>query len=64
MHVQKPMLADQVLAAFELACKERDLEIAEYLLRALEVLDARAELENAVQIEYSALDRKLRRQPQ
>lgn len=61
---QKPMLADQVLAAFELACREQDMEIAEYLLKALEVLDARAELENAVQMEYRVLDRKLRRPPQ
>lgn len=41
MGKQRPTLGDDVLAAFERACDEGDLLVAEHLLQALEAMDAR-----------------------
>lgn len=45
-------LGDDVLAAFERACKEGDLQVAEHLLRALEAMEGRAEGEKRVEQAY------------
>lgn len=41
MRKQRSTLSDDVLAAFERAYDEGDLQVAEHLLRALEAMDAR-----------------------
>lgn len=53
-------LADDVQAAFERACKEGDLQIAECLLQALETLARREEAEGRMKRVYSKLLRTLR----
>ena len=45
-------LGDDVLAAFERACEEGDLQVAEHLLRALEAMAGRTEGEERVERAY------------
>lgn len=45
-------LGDDVLAAFERACHEGDLEVAEHLLRALEAMACRADGKKRVEKAY------------
>lgn len=60
MRRKQPSLADDVLAAFERACREGDLQIAECLLQALETLARREEAEGRMNRVYSELVRALR----
>jgi hypothetical protein len=61
MSKKKSSLADDVAAAFQRACLEDDLEVAEYLLQALELLASREEAEEKALRAYSKLVRSLRR---
>jgi hypothetical protein len=49
---QRETLGDDVLAAFERACHEGDLQVAEHLLQALEAMAGRAEGEERVERAY------------
>lgn len=52
---ERPALADALSAAFEQACKERDMEIADHLFQALEVLSDREENDSRLRAAASAL---------
>jgi hypothetical protein len=55
MPVQDPTLSDDVLAAFERACQEKDMDVAEHLLHALEILAQRDESATHLQRAYLEL---------
>jgi len=63
MEKQIPTLGDDVLAAFERACKEGDLQVAEHLLRALEAMADRAEGKARVDQAYLGAARLLGQKP-
>lgn len=56
-------LVDEVLAALQLALQLDEMEVAEHLLRALEVLAARDEAEENAQRIYAELLRLLGSKP-
>lgn len=56
-------VTDEVLTALQLALQLDDMEVAEHLLRALEVLAARDEVEEDAQRIYRELVRLLRSNP-
>ena len=64
MRRKQPSLADDVLAAFERACREGDLEMAECLLQTLETLARRDEAKGRMDRAYSTLIRTLRSETQ
>lgn len=64
MHGKMATLADDVLAAFERACKEGDLQAAEHLLQALETLDRREQVEGWMERIYFDLALILRKEVQ
>jgi hypothetical protein len=64
MRRKRTSLGDDVFAAFERACKEGDLQIAEHLLQALETLDRRERAEGRMKRVYSDLIRILRSETQ
>lgn len=49
---QRTTLSDDVLAAFERACDEHDMQVAEHLLRALEVIGSRDEGKDCLEKAY------------
>lgn len=56
-------LGDDVLAAFERACREGDLQVAEHLLQALETLARRDKAKENMEHAYLELARSLRDRP-
>jgi hypothetical protein len=56
-------LGDDVLAAFERACHEGDLEAAEHLLRTLELMASRGDSEEHVEHAYLELARPVFSKP-
>lgn len=48
-------LHDEIVAAFERACREGDFDVAEYLLRALEAVARRQRGEQELERAYLAL---------
>lgn len=64
MRRKQPSLADDVLAAFERACREGNLQMAECLLQALETLGRREKAEGLMNLVYSELVRTLRSETQ
>jgi hypothetical protein len=56
---KKSTLADDVLAAFERACREDDLQVAQHLLEALETIAQREDAEENLQHVYAQLARSL-----
>jgi hypothetical protein len=60
MTKRKSSLTDDVLAALKRACREDDMEVAEHLLQALEILACRDEAEENALRAYSELVRRFR----
>jgi hypothetical protein len=55
--VIRPTLRDDVQTVFERACAEKDFEVAEHLLRALEAIACREKNEASLNIAYWVLVR-------
>lgn len=63
MAKQSKSLVNEVLAALQLAMLLDEMEVAEHLLRALEILTARDDAEEDAQRIYTELIRLLRSSP-
>lgn len=56
-------LSEDVLAAFERACHEDDLQVAQHLLEALETIAQREDAEEDLQHIYAQFARSLQTKP-